>query len=292
MINLDIVKEGVLLMNRKSLVFGFTIILFSMISAYISSSYALADTNYPIHSQNVDYQDNYNLGVDNVQAAIDGTCSKIDNRLDTLENNVLTLDKIYPVGSIYISTSLSSAAQVANALGGTWVSYGSGRTLVGVDSSQTDYSTVSKTGGTKTVRLSTSNIPSISVTGTTSSTGNGYSIGHAGEWRTTTANGLHTHSFSEGGAALVASSNTTAVGYAQGFSYTTNGGWWTNLNKTASYIANDGNHAHSSLDYYANSISGVEAHTHSFTGTYTNSSQTSVTVQDPYITVYMYQRTA
>ena len=42
------------------------------------------------------------------------------------------LDRMYPVGSVYISTSLSTIEQVHDALGRTWESYGSGRTLVGV----------------------------------------------------------------------------------------------------------------------------------------------------------------
>lgn len=61
------------------------------------------------------------------------------------------LDKIYPVGSIYMSVSHTSASAVATALGGgTWVAWGSGRVPVGVNTSDTDFSTVEKTGGAKT----------------------------------------------------------------------------------------------------------------------------------------------
>lgn len=59
------------------------------------------------------------------------------------------LDKIYPVGSIYMSATLSTASAVATALGGTWVAWGAGRVPVGVDSSQTEFNTVGKTGGSK-----------------------------------------------------------------------------------------------------------------------------------------------
>lgn len=60
------------------------------------------------------------------------------------------IDKIYPVGSIYMSATLSTTTQVASALGGTWAAWGSGRVPVGVNTSDTDFNSVEKTGGNKT----------------------------------------------------------------------------------------------------------------------------------------------
>ena len=82
-----------------------------------------------ISGNNISYVDNANLGVNNVQAAIDGTCTKFSNQLTTLESTII--DKIYPVGSIYISETDSTVTAVQNRFGGTWVAYGSGKTLVG-----------------------------------------------------------------------------------------------------------------------------------------------------------------
>ena len=62
------------------------------------------------------------------------------------------IDKIYPVGSIYMSATLSTPAAVAAALGGTWVDWGSGRVPVGVDTNDADFNTVEETGGAKTHR--------------------------------------------------------------------------------------------------------------------------------------------
>lgn len=62
----------------------------------------------------------------------------------------LVINKIYPVGSIYISTTLDTVAKVQTAFGGTWVAWGSGRVPIGVDSSQTEFNSVEKTGGNKT----------------------------------------------------------------------------------------------------------------------------------------------
>ncbi len=59
------------------------------------------------------------------------------------------LKKVYPVGSIYINASVST--NPATLLGfGTWSAFGAGRTLVGIDSGDTDFDTVEETGGAKT----------------------------------------------------------------------------------------------------------------------------------------------
>lgn len=61
----------------------------------------------------------------------------------------LFINKLYPVGSIYLSTSLDTVAKVQEAFGGTWEAWGSGRVPVGVDTTQTEFNTVNKTGGSK-----------------------------------------------------------------------------------------------------------------------------------------------
>lgn len=47
----------------------------------------------------------------------------------------------------------------ATLFGGTWVAWGSGRVPVGVNTGDTSFNTVEKTGGAKTVALSINNIP-------------------------------------------------------------------------------------------------------------------------------------
>jgi hypothetical protein len=69
------------------------------------------------------------------------------------------LEKVYPVGSIYINAT--SATNPATLLGfGTWVAFGAGKVIVGLDSSDTDFDTAEETGGAKTHTLSISEIPS------------------------------------------------------------------------------------------------------------------------------------
>ena len=80
------------------------------------------------------------------------------------ESNDITtqlLEKVYPVGSIYISANRVSP-QVF--LGGTWEPFAYGRTLVGVDDSDSspdmDFAEPLKTGGEKTHRLTIEEMPS------------------------------------------------------------------------------------------------------------------------------------
>ena len=68
------------------------------------------------------------------------------------------LETIYPVGSIYINAGV--ATNPGTLLGfGTWSAFGTGRTIVGVDSSDTDFDAVRETGGAKTHTLTVSELP-------------------------------------------------------------------------------------------------------------------------------------
>lgn len=79
--------------------------------------------------------------------------------VDANVNVVEILKKAYPVGSIYINASVST--NPATLLGfGTWSAFGAGRTLVGIDSGDTDFDTVEETGGAKTHTLTTAQMPS------------------------------------------------------------------------------------------------------------------------------------
>lgn len=73
------------------------------------------------------------------------------------------LSKIYPIGSIYMSAN-NVSPQIF--LGGTWVAWGSGKVPVGVDTSDTSFDTVEKTGGEKTHTLTESEMPKHAHTGT------------------------------------------------------------------------------------------------------------------------------
>ena len=73
-------------------------------------------------------------------------------------NGTNVLEKVYPVGSIYINASVST--NPATLLGfGTWTAFGAGRVMVGLDSTDTDFDSAEETGGAKTHTLTVNQIP-------------------------------------------------------------------------------------------------------------------------------------
>lgn len=96
---------------------------------------------------------------DDIEACITETADGIkldvpskDIALEAVQINMTTLSKlIYPVGSIYMS---ANSTNPKNLFGGTWVAWGTGRVPIGVNASDSDFSYVEKTGGSKTINLS------------------------------------------------------------------------------------------------------------------------------------------
>lgn len=254
------------------------IVIFLLITSIVSATSSYTATNYAISANSVGYSDNSNLGADNVQAAIDGTCTKFSTQLTEMRKSM------YPVGSIYISTTLSTPTQVANAIGGTWQFFGDGKVL------RSSSGTSEQTGGSSTVTLTTSNLPnhshSYTPSGTNSYTTKDVSTGN------NSANPIV--SFANGGEAIVVGTYTasSAVPTARGFISDVSTGWWSNTNKGSSSISVSGSHTHSisasSLKDAMGTIS-FSGQSASTTGC-DNCSASSFSTIDPYITVYMYKR--
>lgn len=73
-------------------------------------------------------------------------------------NVVTTLQKVYPIGSIYINATNST--NPGTLLGfGTWTAFGAGRVPVGINDSDSDFDTAEETGGAKTHQLTISELP-------------------------------------------------------------------------------------------------------------------------------------
>lgn len=62
-----------------------------------------------------------------------------------------------PIGTILVNISNTNPSTY---IGGTWVAWGTGRVPVGVDTGQTEFNTVEKTGGEKTHVLTITEMPS------------------------------------------------------------------------------------------------------------------------------------
>ena len=62
----------------------------------------------------------------------------------------------FPIGSVYISVVNTNPSTW---FGGTWDQFGQGRTLVGVNTSDTDFNAVEKIGGEKAHKLTVEELP-------------------------------------------------------------------------------------------------------------------------------------
>jgi hypothetical protein len=72
----------------------------------------------------------------------------VDGRVYNNENVLMTSH----IGQVIQSTTLDTATKVQNLYGGTWAAFASGRTLVGINTSDIDFATVEQTGGQKDVQ--------------------------------------------------------------------------------------------------------------------------------------------
>lgn len=192
-----------------------------------------------------------------IETQINDLTNNIDSLIEKLKNNEANrLDKTYPIGSIYKTTTYSKASEVGNALGGVWEAYAIGKNLVGVDQNDTNFNVVDKTGGSSFTILSSSNLPphthSIPVlSGTAASAG------------------AHTHGLY--GGIAVWTSSTTKFGLTTGSSFSN----FSTLKQTA-----------------ATGSAGAHSHTVTMNASTTGSvgSATSFTNLSSYTTVYIYRR--
>ena len=103
---------------------------------------------------NWDSDAKFQVGTDILATDVDGTQKLLLEEINKINNNLL--NKVYPVGSIYMSVNYVSPESF---IGGTWVDWGSGRVPVGVSADDNEFNTIEKTGGEKTHVLSLEEMP-------------------------------------------------------------------------------------------------------------------------------------
>ena len=180
-----------------------------------------------------------------------GKVSETDNTFEVAENwdvkvyGMLLKEYIqqfaktmYPVGSIYMSTKSTNPSTY---FGGTWVAWGSGRVPVGINTSDSNFNTVEKTGGASTVALTTAQMPSHS---------------HAKGTLATASAGAHTHNLQNQKApwGLDGGGNRCLVDATSGYTAVTNktttsGGAHTHTISGSTAAAGSGS-AHNNLQPY------------------------------------------
>lgn len=172
---------------------------------------------------------------------------------------------LYPVGSIYTNSSVST--NPATLLGfGTWTAFGAGRVMVGFNSGNSLFDTAEETGGSADAVL----------------------VSHS-----------HTFSGTTGAMSANATHNHSASSSDSGHNHSTYSG----AGSSATYypsVEADGNSAlytYQTLVGYANISTSIGStntdHTHGYSGTTSTSGSSATNANyQPYITVYMWKRTA
>lgn len=87
----------------------------------------------------------------------DGETIATAERMNHIENGIADLyNAIFPIGQIVIK---GDNEDYSNWLGFTWERTAVGKVLVGIDSTDTDFNTIGKTGGKKKVTLTKNDLP-------------------------------------------------------------------------------------------------------------------------------------
>lgn len=256
---------------------------------------------------------------------------ELNDAIADMEGSTVTLQKAYPVGSLFFSTVNTNPNSILGF--GTWERWGNGKTIVSVDENDDNFNTVEKTGGAKSIdlthahstsghTLTTTEIPSHSHTVTVNSGGN--------HNHTISSNtGTHTHNISSSGnhthTTASAGSHRHSVGVDKDAYYSATGGEsfsvhynkndnpsgaqdYVNCGSNGAHthsIASSGAHTHSidSSGGHTHTVNSNGSHTHTTTvssvgsgGSHnhgaTSFALTTESVLQPYITCYIFKRTA
>ena len=85
------------------------------------------------------------------------TEDRVEEIANTKTNATLATWCPFPVGAIYMSTNSANPSTFWT--GTTWQAFATGKTIVGIDTSDTDFNSVNKAGGSKEVVLTVPNLP-------------------------------------------------------------------------------------------------------------------------------------
>lgn len=212
-----------------------------------------------------------------------------DLKSGAFESKESLLLSVYPVGSIYMSTSNANPGTL---FGGTWAAWGAGRVPVGINSSDTDFKTVEKTGGAKSNSFAHSHtVNSHTHTGPSHShTVNSHAHTTGGHALTVAETPSHKHTIDRSfpwGSDWNTSQSSPA--WSAGSSYQHNP--W-NLQSECSVVGGNASHSHGNT---GNAAPGTSASGTGNTGSAapgTDSKLGTVSNLQPYITCYMWKRTA
>ena len=183
----------------------------------------------------------------------------------------------WPVGSIYISVKNVNPTKY---FGGTWAVFGTGRALVAVDANNTNFNSVEKTGGSAShthtqgaTGAATGNTTSTAISIAQMPSHNHGQDGHThamNAYQDTIASGGYNNNGNQWGANFIYGGQPSSWGFSNVPTFYTK-------SATPGIWSTGGGQGHTH---------GLNSHTH------TNPKTASASSLQPYITVYMWKRTA
>ena len=215
------------------------------------------------------------------------TENRVEEIANTKTNTTLATWCPFPVGAIYMSTTSANPSTFWT--GTTWQAFATGKTIVGIDTSDTDFNSVNKVGGSKEVVLTIPNLPS-----------HNHTVGDNSHSHTANGVGDHSHTLNDHAHYLPPHQHGTSWGERDATGYWGN---WPGKNFRGSSSTDWDNNMFltSPVDQWTNGagavgMSGSGAHSHTInTTTHSHSlsdtgSNTAHSNLQPYIVTYIWKR--
>ena len=215
------------------------------------------------------------------------TENRVEEIANTKTNTTLATWCPFPVGAIYMSTTSANPSTFWT--GTTWQAFATGKTIVGIDTSDTDFNSVNKTGGSKEVVLTVPNLPT-----------HNHTVGDNSHSHTVNGVGDHSHTLNDHAHYLPPHQHGAGWGEKNHTGYW--GNWpGTNFRGSSSTDWDNNMFLTSPVDQWTNGagavgMSGSGAHSHTINATthsHTLSNTGSNTAHSnlqPYIVTYIWKR--
>ena len=217
------------------------------------------------------------------------TENRVEEIADTKTNTTLATWCPFPVGAVYMSTTSANPSTFWT--GTTWQAFATGKTIIGIDTSDTEFNSVNKTGGSKEVVLTVPNLPA-----------HNHTVGDNTHSHTENAVGDHSHTLNDHSHYIAPHQHGTSWGEHNATGYWGNWPGKNFIGQSAEGIDHDNNmFLTSPVDQWTNgagavgmSGSGAHSHTinaitHSHTLSNTGSNTAHSNLQ-PYIVTYIWKR--
>ena len=215
------------------------------------------------------------------------TENRVEEIANTKTNTTLATWCPFPVGAIYMSTTSANPSTFWT--GTTWQAFATGKTIVGIDTSDTDFNSVNKTGGSKEVVLTVPNLPT-----------HNHTVGDNSHSHTVNGVGDHSHTLNDHAHYLPPHQHGSGWGEQNHTGYW--GNWpGKNFRGSSSTDLDNNMFLTSPVDQWTNGagavgMSGSGAHSHTINATthsHTLSNTGSNTAHSnlqPYIVTYIWKR--